>query len=58
MCTQPLVQNAYHHSQQEEAAKILTLGQFEIQNFCDFSKLRSQIQDDETIQDIDFFLLL
>lgn len=58
MCTQPLVQNAHHHSQQEEAAKILTLGQFEIQNFCDFSKLRSQIQDDKTIQDIDFFLLL
>lgn len=55
MCTQPLVQNAYHHSQQEEAAKILTLGQLEIQNFFDFSKLGSQIQDDETIQDIDFF---
>lgn len=55
MCTEPLVQNAYRHSQQEEAAKILTLGQLEIQNFCDFSKLGSQIQDDETIQDIDFF---
>lgn len=43
MCTQPLVQNVHHHSQQEKAAKILTLGQFEIQNFGDFSKLGSHI---------------